>query len=276
MHRVKWQRPRIDDREATPEDWPPEGDRRSFPFAWSKDVIDNFDNPTANPLGFAGSDFWAMDPPDEEWERAHPLPAEPGPDLPMAAALSELWHDRPLSRAMISCWDSHIRVWRKIIENGDNTAIIFEDDIDVEYDLEKRLQRMWPALPPDWDVVLLGHCWSDGANSPQLPEATNLRVLNIAMCTHGYAVSRRGAYQLLRHLRSPDMAYSRPVDMAMNTLSQIGRIKAFGVYPPIVIQTRKDRSDLTGDWVDSWKDVLVDSMLERIALVQNVTETGTL
>jgi hypothetical protein len=35
-------------------------------------------------------------------------------------------------------------------------VIVLEDDIDMEFDLEKRLRSMWPALPNNWDIVMLG------------------------------------------------------------------------------------------------------------------------
>ena len=38
----------------------------------------------------------------------------------------------------------------------DVAAIIFEDDIDVEVDIERRLKDMWSDLPDDWDMLFLG------------------------------------------------------------------------------------------------------------------------
>lgn len=32
-------------------------------------------------------------------------------------------------------------------------AIIFEDDIGVEWDLQARLEDMWADLPSDWDII---------------------------------------------------------------------------------------------------------------------------
>ena len=66
---------------------------------------------------------------------------------------------RQVNSAVIATWYSQTRAWKKIVENGDASALILEDDIDLEWDFE----RIWPnverALPKDWHIVLLGHCW---------------------------------------------------------------------------------------------------------------------
>jgi GR25 family glycosyltransferase involved in LPS biosynthesis len=45
---------------------------------------------------------------------------------------------------------------RGIADGPDDSVIVLEDDIDMEFDLEKRLRGMWPALPNNWDIVMLG------------------------------------------------------------------------------------------------------------------------
>jgi hypothetical protein len=41
------------------------------------------------------------------------------------------------------------------------SAIIFEDNIDLEWDFEIQLRKFWPALPSDWDIVYIGTTLSD-------------------------------------------------------------------------------------------------------------------
>ena len=45
---------------------------------------------------------------------------------------------------------------RKIADGEDDVAIILEDDVDLEWDLERRLRYLWQFLPSDWDQVMLG------------------------------------------------------------------------------------------------------------------------
>lgn len=80
--------------------------------------------------------------------------------------IRELLHDpvekleaRQINDAVLSTWFSQVNAWKQVVENGDASALILEDDIDLEWDIE----RIWPnieqALPPTWEIVLLGHCW---------------------------------------------------------------------------------------------------------------------
>ena len=148
MERIRWWR-----NENRVNDSVPKADPSPFKFKWADDVDELGPN-----LGFSGSDLW----PDSVGKSILPplLPA-PTPDTrpPTLDTYGEAGNHfgrTPLRPAQISCWHSHYRVLRRIAEGDDEVAIVFEDDIDMEWDLERRLRSMWPALPPDWDVVMLG------------------------------------------------------------------------------------------------------------------------
>lgn len=48
---------------------------------------------------------------------------------------------------------------KEMIKNGDESALILEDDVDIEWDLEMLWNPIAGKLPLDWEVVYLGHCW---------------------------------------------------------------------------------------------------------------------
>jgi len=59
--------------------------------------------------------------------------------------------------ASAACWHSHFTLLRRIADGDDDVALIFEDDIDMEWDLEKRLRYLWKFLPDKaWDQVMIG------------------------------------------------------------------------------------------------------------------------
>jgi GR25 family glycosyltransferase involved in LPS biosynthesis len=69
-----------------------------------------------------------------------------------------------LTRPKIACWNSHLSIIRRIAEHDGKTraaeeqdvSVIFEDDVDMEWDIRGRLARIWTLLPVGWDVVFLG------------------------------------------------------------------------------------------------------------------------
>ncbi|TFK47967.1 hypothetical protein OE88DRAFT_1635363 [Heliocybe sulcata] len=177
-----------------------------------------------------------------------------------------------LKPAKIACWHSHLSVLRKIANAPnalDSVSVILEDDVDMEHDIEERLYSMWPALPPLWDMIFLGHCWSDESLYPPLPlpfsKPSPLHPSSTPKCTHAYAVTKAGARRLLLHLRHPPFAYSRALDQAYSWLIQSGRLTAFSVVPSIVIQRKVGQSDVWNDGGNStgsrWRDTLAHGVL---------------
>lgn len=63
---------------------------------------------------------------------------------------------RRLTAAKVACWYSHFQTIHEIANGKDETALVLEDDIDIERDVEMRLQPLLGALPIDWDIVYLG------------------------------------------------------------------------------------------------------------------------
>ncbi|KZT61847.1 hypothetical protein CALCODRAFT_427186 [Calocera cornea HHB12733] len=254
---------------------------------WPFDVLANQDNPLAAPLGTKFADLWELSSSDPHMPAlTEPIPAPPDPDdrpaIPIVGPEDALYAPqtpqeiaklppwRILSRGMVACWHSHLSLLRNFAESQDDAILVLEDDVDVEFDLETRLHRVWPFLPKDWDVVYLGHCWSAEQTHPSLPFAPAIHPSYTPKCTHAYAVSRRGAYRLVRHLRAPAFAYSRPLDQAYAYLIQRKRIKAFSFHPSIVIQTKDMASDIFPGNGSSWRESLADSTMERIYLVKAI------
>lgn len=126
-----------------------------------------------------------MDP-DSDTSNETDLPAmEPDP-LPLTCAMRNsisgpsyaisLPPYMILTPAKISCWHSHLSAIRRIAEGNanarlsvvagaanisitttmTNVGIVLEDDIDMEQDIQARLNSVWETLPSDWDIVFLG------------------------------------------------------------------------------------------------------------------------
>lgn len=102
------------------------------------------------------------------------------------------------------------------------------------------------------------------------------------MCTHAYAVSKASAGRLVRILRHPLFAYSRPlgkpkiynariplkiqVDHAFVHLNSNKKIKQYSIYPPVVVQSKSSLSDVSAGTGPDEDFYLMDSALERVKL----------
>lgn len=66
---------------------------------------------------------------------------------------------RQINSATVSTFYNHVKTVRLIRENQDQSALVLEDDVDLEWDLERRWRTIQRRLPLDWETVFLGHCW---------------------------------------------------------------------------------------------------------------------
>lgn len=104
-----------------------------------------------------------------------------------------------------------------------------------------------------------------------VPQNPHLHPAAHVLCTHAYVVSKRSAARLIRLLRNPVFAYSRPIDWAYLRFKFTGRIKMYSVFPQIVIQAKNTESDIGGGAPEEAE--LVDSALERVAILEKTTES---
>ncbi|EIM92044.1 uncharacterized protein STEHIDRAFT_46292 [Stereum hirsutum FP-91666 SS1] len=274
-----------------------------YRFSWPDDLDSLADSEV--PLSRSGSDDWSIYS-DAEVSHLHPTaPVSALSQPPLACATENLAIPRnetsaddlppylQLTPAKIACWHSHLEILRAVAASGHDSgpAVVLEDDVDIEWDIGKRLNEVWSALPDDWDIVFLGHCWSD--ESQYLPlrtistvsyhhnrgpklfpysfgvpfrTETALHPSVAPKCTHAYVVSHTGARRILLHLRHLPFAYSRAIDQALAWLISSGRLKSFSVVPSLVVQRKVGKSDVwtkDGDGSGSrWRDHLGDGVLK--------------
>ena len=75
---------------------------------------------------------------------------------------------RQVTTGMMSTWWGQTRVMKLILERKDESALVLEDDVDFEWDLERLWNTVHRKLPKDdWDITYLGYCWG-GENQSEL------------------------------------------------------------------------------------------------------------
>ncbi|CAE6429323.1 unnamed protein product [Rhizoctonia solani] len=238
-------------------------DPQGLVFKWLPDVGSDAPVPARD-----GSDLWFV-PGEMQSLPAPPLP-DTRPPLLRTAGEDTILPGEPITRAQVSCWYSHYQVLLKVARGEDEVAIVLEDDVDMEWDLEKRLRGMWPFLPKNWDIVMLGHCMSDENENPPVRGHPHLHPSKHVLCTHAYAISRSGARRLVRYLRTPLFAFSRPIDHAVQHFNHHKILNIYSVEPAVVIQTKDTVSDIVDGTGGAQTEWLADSALQRVAYYEKL------
>jgi hypothetical protein len=238
-------------------------DHEYFPLVFDEKDLDAY----LAPNDLDGSELWFL--PQSSPLALPPLPPPPVPDTRPPVTYV---HDRStttphlFTAASAACWHSHSTLLRKIADGDDDVVLVFEDDVDMEWDLEKRLRNLWQFLPhEEWDQVMLGHCQSDENQKPTVFGTSYLHPSNLPLCMHAYAVTKKSAARLVRLFRNPVYAYSRPIDHGFALLNAWGLTRQFSVYPSIVVQAKVTVSDLAPGNGAGEEFYLADSALKRIA-----------
>ncbi|RUS26534.1 t-SNARE [Jimgerdemannia flammicorona] len=174
--------------------------------------------------------------------------------------IDKYWVRKGATRAQLACWRSHMHVYQEIVANNMTSALILEDDIDMEVDIEKRVFEVTPHLPNDWDVWFLGHCHEqeldDKLGHPSLQRSYQ------PQCTHSYVVSQRGAPKLVKMLAQ----IGKAIDITIRDRIRTGELKAYSVQPPWTTQLKmkSDPSDVMPGRTSGWTTPMEDSAYDRI------------
>lgn len=216
----------------------------------------------------------------ESGQRLHPQ----NPDFDASAKLFdpiERIPSRQLNAAVLSTYLSHVETWRTLLRNGDSSALILEDDVDIEFDFTSRWNSIEKTLPTDWQVVFAGHCWGKEMTctfwcsqlvkpwaEEGLTDPTGLHPhlfhANIPRCLHGYVMSDQGARALLPYAVDPFSAFQAPIDVLLPTLLLSEPLPIFSIDPPLIVQAKDMSSDLQPGTGSKWRGLLGDSTLDRI------------
>lgn len=91
---------------------------------------------------------------------------------------------RQVTRGMMSTWWGQTRVLKRMIERGDESALVLEDDVDLEWDIERMWNTIHRRLPGDngWDITYLGYCWGGETQSQLLPIVDHKLRADVVLC----------------------------------------------------------------------------------------------
>ena len=83
------------------------------------------------------------------------------------------------------CFLSHVDLWKYIIDNNIDSAMIFEDDVSFHYMWEQLAAKYYEATPKDYDLLYMGS---------QIDMMVKSHILRTPVfCTHAYLITKDGA-----------------------------------------------------------------------------------
>jgi GR25 family glycosyltransferase involved in LPS biosynthesis len=102
-----------------------------------------------------------------------------------------------MSDSEIGCCLSHYNVWKAVIKDKVDIAMILEDD-DIKYNNEfiKYTKNIVKTAPKDWDVILLGFMIPKRFLKDEI-KVGDFYKINEFVLTHSYLISNKGAQKLI-------------------------------------------------------------------------------
>jgi GR25 family glycosyltransferase involved in LPS biosynthesis len=186
------------------------------------------------------------------------------------------------TRSLIGCAMSHISVWKKAYEAGNNTILVLEDDAEFKINnVPQFLEENDHLIPKDFDIIYLG-CFggcsmtSSSMSSKLIPlllgkgydpdrrvEEINQLILKpfYPLGAHGYILSRKGCEKLLKLI---DSGIYNHVDVTIaNDVYDNNNIIAYALRDHIVFQ---EGSLLETDNADYLFPSVINQILDHIKM----------
>jgi len=129
-------------------------------FAWPENIDHLAGSTVALEFWSNGHGVWPLPSAIPKGQPPSQTMASATKDFDISKNISALPEYLLLTEARVACWLGHLNAIHKIanspMSDDLDFSIILEDDVNMERDIDQQMKRLWPYLPPDWDVVYLG------------------------------------------------------------------------------------------------------------------------
>jgi len=139
-------------------------------------------------------------------------------------------HGRELTRGEIGCSLSHLSLYKKMVTDGSDYAVILEDDIYIGSSFREFIDQLPRLLSDDWEMInLISDTKSTPIGKPIFDIYRYTRFHSSSNRTAAYVIKLSAALKLLR--------YAYPIRFAADGLT--GRfmetgVRLYGLSPDIV------------------------------------------
>ncbi len=150
-------------------------------------------------------------------------------------------YKKDMSDGEICCYLSHMALWKKIIEEELDYAIILEDD----FELDDKFPLIHDAIAKikDWDYIRLANTIRKTKIRKSLTIDSNfalVRFNKVPINTLAQAISKQGAEKLIKNHNS----IARPIDVDLKHYWE-KNIDVIGIVPPVVLSQDAFESDIS-------------------------------
>jgi glycosyl transferase family 25 len=168
------------------------------------------------------------------------FPAIYGKDLDEKQLIKDgtLYRLHSLHKGELGCAISHITLLSKLYQTleRDEYGVIFEDDVIIPPQFNKKLTKIIRDAPDNWDILYLGGCNIKGAQHPPYFIKPTVNLPSSNLCAHAYVVRRDTIPKLLSYLTP----LYRPIDSQWRNYFK--DMNVFFVNPNLVVQNKEIRS----------------------------------
>ena len=136
-----------------------------------------------------------------------------------------------LTRGHIGCFLSHISVWRKVIQQDAEYALIFEDDLSIDGPLKRLLPKL--SHIKNFDIMYLGECSNSSAGHTVQHVGDYTVRISLDPCSlNAYIISKKAAKELLKFI---DIYPSEvTVDKFLHRVAQKRALRSLVVTPTLI------------------------------------------
>lgn len=163
-----------------------------------------------------------------------------------ATAIDELYnfadssYHKHLTNGELGCYLSHVQVWQKIVDEHLDYAVILEDDILLQVDIQRGLEAVKSIQQP-WDLIKLAEAPAKRKAVHQMPagDFSLITYNKVPSRTCAQVVSLSGAKKLLatsNHIK-------RPIDIELQYWWE-SELSVFGLKPYVVKANHDEVSEI--------------------------------
>ena len=134
-----------------------------------------------------------------------------------------------LTRGAIGCFMSHMKAYELISMGDDDYGLVFEDDVVIDKNILKRLNRLMSSIPNDYDMLLLGcHCI-------QCDKYDVYYDAHRFFLTHCYIIKKASAARLYMLLKKDKI--KQQIDSEISDFATSGNVKIYCLREKLASQT---------------------------------------